>query len=81
MFRTNPAFDEGESGEESVIVSRRPETLVVERRTQVETPRRTLPPPSLSEEDDESEGSEDESVTTAKDSVFTEHTNQVVYCV
>ena len=63
-----------------VNVSRRAETLVVGRRTHLEIPRKTIPPPSLSEEDDESEGSEDESVNSAKESVFTEHTNQVYCC-
>lgn len=58
-------------------MSRRPETVLVGRRTQVETPRKTLPPPSVSEEEGESEGSEDESVITANESVFT---NQVYCC-
>ena len=85
-FRTNPAFVEEESADESVTDARRPETSFgVGRRTQLEIPRRAMPPPSAEESlasngEDESEESEGDSVITAKDSVFIENTNQVFCC-
>ena len=63
--------------------SRRPETkVVVKGRTELEIPARAIPPQSvkkslLSDAQDESDESEGESVITAKDSVFTENSNEV----
>lgn len=85
--RTNSAFVDADSEEESIadVVStgRRPESNDVGReRLQLENPKRAAPPPSIRESlvsdgEGESDESEENSVITARDSVFTENTNQV----
>lgn len=83
---------EDDSGDESVTdvgvaPTRRLETnVVVARRTQLEVPSRNIPPPSVYETlrsggEDESEESEEESLVTARDSVFTPSTDRVYIVV